>query len=195
MAKRVFKDSWIPLLGTMSDKVLAKKLGVSISPIWSHRVSRKIPSFSGNTRWRPEWDKLLGKYTDFDVAEKTGMTWHSVRKHRDSLGIPPLTLKQVKREKANERIALLTDDDLRGCLLSLSRRLHVPINLLVNEREKRGITSRRFDKSLLVRAAISGMLSVSPNVTLTQVGEVVGLTRERVRQVSEELKASLSSVK
>ena len=90
------RGGWTPdelaLLGTDHDKVIAEKLGRTLSAVMSKRVQRKIPAFSGWPGSAPGWTddevKLLGTDTDEAVAAKIGRTPSAVAQKRAALTIP-----------------------------------------------------------------------------------------------------------
>lgn len=86
----------LKLLGTMSDRALAGRLGVSATTVSSKRLLAGIPAFGGAGpvafRWTRKAEALLGRMSDTEVAERLGLSTRTVRMHRVLVGIPPLGL-------------------------------------------------------------------------------------------------------
>jgi len=89
------------LLGTKSDKVLARKFGRSVSAVRHRRWKKRIRV---KKDWRPEDDKILGTRTDHDVALFLGRSHTNVAWRRRKLGVPP---KAKPRPWTQEEEALL----------------------------------------------------------------------------------------
>jgi len=86
--------SWGPedlaLLGTMTDREVARRLGISIAAVNHKRRLLKIPAFRPATpmyRWTPATLSLLGRVPDPEVARRSGISGHAVRRKRRQLGI------------------------------------------------------------------------------------------------------------
>jgi len=76
----------LPLLGTMTDTALAKKLGVRMDMVTRWRKRAGIPRYmeQRQTTALP----LLGTMKDIDLAKKLGVTGATIRRWRKEAGIP-----------------------------------------------------------------------------------------------------------
>jgi len=85
-ARHEWTDSEIALLGTDSDRSIAKMLGITRHAVFAQRHRLNIPRVIKH--WTEAECKLLGTATDDEIARKLGRTVRSVRWKRDHLGIP-----------------------------------------------------------------------------------------------------------
>lgn len=95
------KDEWIPLLGTASDQVLAKRWGVSTSAVSLWRGRHKVAAW-GSTRPYPRAQNRVGPFqcpdhvvprlgtvADPAIAEECGVSNPIARRWRVERGIGP----------------------------------------------------------------------------------------------------------
>jgi hypothetical protein len=75
------------LLGTKSDRALARKLGRSVGAVKGRRHHRRIRFLKP---WRPEDDKVLGTRPDNQIARLLGRPAYAVGWRRRKLGISSL---------------------------------------------------------------------------------------------------------
>ena len=61
----------IALLGTASDAVVAKRLGISALKVYTERANRRIPAYN-RYRWGQTELALFRSYTDEEIAKMTG---------------------------------------------------------------------------------------------------------------------------
>lgn len=114
------KCEWTPamdgLLGTMSDKETAEKLGLSITTIRTRRVVLGIPIkqapriVHNKFNWTPEIEAQLGTMGDRQLAEHLGVSRTHVTNRRKVLGIAPkdeAVTSSLKFEWTPEMDALL----------------------------------------------------------------------------------------
>jgi hypothetical protein len=90
----------IALLGTDGDRVIARRLGVSVPTVAIKRTQVGIRSFypQRRIRWTKGMVALLGKVTDWKIARKYKMSQESVARDRRKRGIPPcVENRPVKR--------------------------------------------------------------------------------------------------
>lgn len=92
----LYDDFWTPerdaLIGTVSDRQLAREWGLSQSTVWERRRKLHIPSRSqsySRIKWTAEQESLLGTQLDRVLAEQWGLSTATVHQHRMALGIPP----------------------------------------------------------------------------------------------------------
>ncbi|UJB63619.1 hypothetical protein YS110_02025 [Acidovorax sp. YS12] len=78
----------IALLGTMPDRQIARKLGITPVMVAYQRKLLGIEKFTPQSAWAPENDHLLGTVTDAALAEKLGVAKHTVLNRRRELGVP-----------------------------------------------------------------------------------------------------------
>jgi Trp operon repressor len=81
------------LLGKVPDRVIAEKLGVSVTTVCLARTRRGIPAFkdprSNTSKKNIVWDKQpLGRVSDRVIADKLGVSVSSVCLARTRRGIP-----------------------------------------------------------------------------------------------------------
>lgn len=110
----------VPLLGTTSDRMLAKKFGISPSVVRFRRSELGIPAYDrwskhrankpatsnrpwvhpNTIKWTPEALSLLGKVSDNEVALSLGISRASVLRKRQTLGVPPKTcMAHIRQEE------------------------------------------------------------------------------------------------
>jgi DNA-directed RNA polymerase specialized sigma24 family protein len=115
------KTKWTPemdaLLGTMTDRQLAKELGIKQCRVTRHRMQSRIQPYRkhlGHVRrargqnggrailWDEAMLAMLGKAHDSEVAKELGLGWATVLKKRNELGIPAF----AKRRKYEPEAAI-----------------------------------------------------------------------------------------
>jgi hypothetical protein len=80
----------LALLGTMTDREVARRIGVSTTTVANKRSQLGIPAFMPRPpriEWTAEKIERLGKLTDSQVAREMGVCTLSVRSKRQALGI------------------------------------------------------------------------------------------------------------
>jgi hypothetical protein len=92
IAPAVSPLAWTPeeerLLGTVTDRELARRLGRTVLAVQARRVIRRIPSVLPTARhWTPREDALLGTKTDAEVGRLLGRGATGVRRRRMLLHI------------------------------------------------------------------------------------------------------------
>lgn len=96
----------VKLLGTMSDRKLAKRLRVSTYTVWKERQRRGIPPFEARQkygiRWTEEMIAQLGTGPDSEVAGRLGISLGSVWRKRFVLGIPAFGCRGGRSEATAE---------------------------------------------------------------------------------------------
>jgi hypothetical protein len=76
------------LLGTMSDRKLARQLNRTVDSVAARRRARRIPIFHSKIhKWTPDDDKLLTERPDAQVAMLLGLSRLAVQRRRLRLGI------------------------------------------------------------------------------------------------------------
>ena len=76
------------LLGTMPDRHLAQRLGVTPVMVAYQRKRLGIKKFAPPSAWSDQHDHLLGTKTDAALAQELGVPKHLVLKRRRALKIP-----------------------------------------------------------------------------------------------------------
>ena len=76
------------LLGTMPDRHLAQRLGITPVMVAYQRKRLGIKKFSPPSAWSDQHDHLLGTKTDHALAKELGVPKHVVLKRRCALKIP-----------------------------------------------------------------------------------------------------------
>lgn len=87
---RAWTEKELSLLGTMSDREVALRIGVATPTVFLKRKSLGIPSSrpSSPLKWSAKQISLLGKHPDAEVARMLGTYRQGVIKKRHELGIP-----------------------------------------------------------------------------------------------------------
>jgi hypothetical protein len=128
-ARRKWTDEEIALLGTDTDRAIARALGVPIKHVTNERVRRGISCLA--ERWKPGQIELLGTAPDAELARKFGKSSSVVWRKREQLGIP------VYHEKpwTAEEIALIgTASDPE-----VARQIGRPPSCVQSKRDRLGI--------------------------------------------------------
>jgi hypothetical protein len=90
--KHIWTKEKVALLGTGSDRVIGKKLGMSHTSVRTKRFSLGIAPAEP---WSPEQLALLGTDTDSNVAKKLGMAEWRIRGIRVKKNIDSFTAQQL----------------------------------------------------------------------------------------------------
>jgi hypothetical protein len=136
----------VALLGTQSDRKLAKRLGLSAASVHNKRLELHIASHrppQKRIEWTAEMISLLGAISDLKFAQRFAITKDSVKSKRDALGIPPHHYKSqaIARTTSLAKILRLPNRELRtrygitkGTALKLRHEFGVPIPDSRNQR-------------------------------------------------------------
>lgn len=165
-----------------------------ITPI--ARALGVIPPYFGTEKkhvWKPEWNALLGTKDDMTLAGELVIPVGTIRMHRKLLGIPRADTRwQAIRKQWAERLSTITDEQLAGPLERFAIEEGIPYYRLTGERRRRGVEANDnrgrpgmlAGRLMAMRIAVVHVLQTEfPGVTLEEMGEVMGVSRERVRQV------------
>lgn len=87
MKKITWTAEKISLLGTRSDRVLAKEWGVSPYTVLRKRLSLGIACHASRCEWTEDRLSRLGTATDASLAEAWGLTARTIERKRKQLGI------------------------------------------------------------------------------------------------------------
>ena len=131
-----WNDDWNKLLGSDTDRAIAKQLGVTYHVVASRRKGMNIPSYAEVNQicWE-NIDPLLGTKPDYLVAKEFNISKSSVSKRRGDLSIP--VYKDPSLTVSQEVVALLgTKSDPW-----LAREFNLPLYLIKNKRNELGVTS------------------------------------------------------
>lgn len=133
----------VPLLGTMKDVDLARRLGVGPASVRAWRRRRGVPSFrmvpqarcsTSPPRPPPSWFEpiraRLGLESDSDLARAAGVSRERIRQLRAGLGIPALAPSGT-----NERLRRPLPDEARAWFgvvadAEIARRLRVTTSMI-----------------------------------------------------------------
>lgn len=152
------------------------------------RVLGLTGAYNNRRAWKAEWTPLLGTKPDCVLAGELGLPVSTVCVTRRRLGIPQCDVAKY-REVKRKRLASISDSDLAGPLDTLAPMYGVSIVELMGERKRRTVRPRKRtgQRDLLIsdmRAfAVNALRAAFPEASLQQIGEAVGVTRERVRQI------------
>ncbi len=155
-------------------------------------IKKFRPSTPQKIKWKKEWDKLLGTMGDMDLASRIGVCYANIRQRREIAGIP--TFKSVKSKEQLKNVKKITDMEFLSLSnTELTKKYNIPSLLLNFEKRSRNLRKIRIDQleleqSVLRRAAIAGMMAAVSDVPLARMGQALGLTGERVRQIIAGLK-------
>lgn len=109
----------VALLGTDTDKEVARRLGISRPCVTGERRRRGIEPFTAPAAkvvWTPAMVRHLGKISDRRVAAKFGIDEGTVRKERNRRGIPPLktdSWKVLRKPELRKLLRLQTNEVVR----------------------------------------------------------------------------------
>lgn len=180
---------WTTTVAREALKPIARALGV-LPPYYAAKTHPGL--------WKPEWNALLGTKPDPELAGELLVPVMTIIAHRHLLGIPPATSSRVARaQRRVEQMALITDAELAKPLDALWIQTRIPIYQLAAERRRRGLlaakrngqprkpsmTERREGLLLRRQVVILALRETFPGITLEELGETMGVTRERVRQI------------
>ena len=138
-------------------------------------------------RWDDKNSPLLGTMTDSSLAKKLEVPVHLVLGARLREGIPSFRARLPRAKYLYKTAAQKMSDEslLKNHDPHSSSALRDAIS---DERKRRGLEKKRKEpfrhgpyqvRSIMVEAA----LKLSPRPTLQEIGEILGLTRERIRQI------------
>jgi hypothetical protein len=112
---------WTPeeekLLGTDTDKAIARRLGRSALAVRARRASLGLPPIPINKPWREKELKLVGQMPDAEVARLTPHPLKAVQSKRHALGLRDLGSKKrpwsavelkLLGTKSDEQVARMT---------------------------------------------------------------------------------------
>jgi len=184
-----WKRSEIELLGTMTDKELAKKLRIKLQRVYYERKLRGIkPVVKYKKDWTPEEDALIAAMSDEEVVNKIGfITLTTVRRRRKKLKVaaPNNPKPLAERQWKLSEIALLgtmTDK-------ALAPQLDVPYHRISNERRRRKIA--RFPKAQKpLSEKYAQIIGKMPDC---QAAKILNCTRQRVHQIRKRYNIPLVS--
>jgi len=172
---------WTPedlaLLGAMSDRQLAARLGVSRAAVALQRRRRQIPTFRPRPPdrvWSEEMLALLGQVPDPQAARRFRIPLAAVKKKRQRLGIPgPVDRGEVLAAAGWRELLALPSTEVR-------RRTGISWQTIRRLREQLGITppaaSRRW------QAAEIALLGTAPDAEVArQLGRSVAAVESRRR--------------
>lgn len=112
------------LLGTMSDKELSEKLGISRTAVFNRRLAfdPPIPAYEPNPDlWTPNNLSLLGTMSDYDASVILGVSRKTIyKKRRDSIPSIPAYNPKYSNHVDYDYLDDLWDDDTFALLGSMS---------------------------------------------------------------------------
>ncbi len=131
---------WTPrrvvLLGTTSDKKLARRLGILPDRVGYQRRKRGIPPFDPGPPkvvWTAAVIRQLGRISDYQIAKQLGVSRGTVGRERQRHGIPPVTrYRQVLRNPELRRLLRLQTGEVVkrvGLPQSTVRRLRADLGM------------------------------------------------------------------
>jgi hypothetical protein len=205
VSRRVFRHDRAEIRAVLEtdgrDEALKRWPKHAVDPI--ARVLGLTEKYRPSNIWNPAWAPLLGTKPDSELAAELGLPPVTIRVQRVHLGIPTVDAK-ARRVERQARLASLTDEELAHSRIdALAAKIGVGFMDVQIERKRREITQitklgkrrkptvgRHDSASNMRRVAVFAIKGAYPDATLTQIGEAVGCTRERVRQLLYVLEAS-----
>lgn len=179
-----WEEEWNHLLGTKSDRELAKDLGVSTDVVSHRRNGAGIKSNHEQKmedRWG-EWEHLLGTKSDKDIAKESGIPHCTVHNRRVKLNIPV-----YKRPDpfTKEIISLLGEVSDR----KLSNTYDISLDRIRAKRKELGIPHMEIGSWVNGRDWSEEELSYIRNTELTtqQVSDNINVSRVTVQKKRKEL--------
>lgn len=178
---------WTPamvsLLGTMSDRALAEKIGCAVTTVRDRRHLAGIPdyrrrnTFESRFEWTPTMDALLGTMSDTDLAAKLGCSVNAVNTRRYLLGV-----SGFRQTRTSSYMFAWTpeNDALLGTMgdRQLSEKLGVPLITVGNRRKLLGIEAKVVaDYNLCWRPEIDALLGTIPD---SEIAKQIGRSQRSV---------------
>lgn len=160
------------------------------------RLLGLIPRYRPTNTWKAEWSPLLGTRPDHEIAAMLGIPTGTVSAYRRMLGVRKYTAAQ--RIAARQAVlSAISDEELAGPLDRLAAKYALSFMDLRTERKRRKVTARdkrgrKTHPDNLRRAAALALHRQFPDATLQSIGDVLGCSRERVRQYIYESEAVAS---
>lgn len=110
------------LLGTMTDRDLAKRLGCSRAAVTERRRKLRIPSFRPHRQpWRRSDEELLGTMSDWRLAKRLNRSVASVAARRRAKGIPIFNPQKHRWTAADDKLLGERPDAHVAALLRITR--------------------------------------------------------------------------
>lgn len=186
MLRRAFRRvSWTKeldsLLGTMSDRKLAKIIGVSGKAVFDRRRKLNVPDYESSTfeaRMRQISDADLAMPAPF-VSRKYGTSERSVLRERRRRKIIPLReLASPSHYPARSKQALA--QIASRAILEQNSKISVNVH-----KDIVGVLPDHGDgvSVVLYRAAITAMREATPQPSYTVIASVLGLSKQRISQI------------
>jgi DNA-binding CsgD family transcriptional regulator len=123
------------LLGSMSDKKVAQRLGLSPAPVTRKRQALGIAPWGSPPRlveWTAEMLGLLGTVRDSEFARRFGVSENSVLEKRQTLGIDPYSPRHPWTEMEVALLGTMPDPQV-------AQRVGVSVPAVRTQRRSRGI--------------------------------------------------------
>lgn len=178
-------DDWNSLLGTMTDKALAKKLDISDGVVSSRRNGLGIPSFAEANKidWE-KYDDLLGTSHDHVIAERIGVSSSSVGNRRRELDIPKYTICKDYNitEDIKSSMGVLSDR-------AVSEKFNIPFYVVREYRLENGIKGAKQGSWVTEREWTDYELSKVKDTSITteDLTHILGISRNTVQSKRKSL--------
>lgn len=159
------------------------------------RVLGLIDRYRPSNTWDAQFVPLLGTKPDSVLAGELGLPVVTVRVQRTRLGIPPANVMAFRAAR-RATLQALSDDELAGSAHALRTRYGLQSYEIQAERDRRLVKPRRSRQknansyAEMRRVAVLALREAFPDATLEEFGDLLGCTRERVRQILIEASAS-----
>lgn len=138
----------------------------------------------------PDQIQQLGTKPDGVLAGEWGLPVSTVHRARVLLCIPCVE-RGYKMKAIRQRLAAIGDEELARPAHELGAELHVYPEHIAAERRRRNLRVKHRGASKIPpaserrRVAIRALRTEFPAITLEELGEVFGVTRERIRQIED----------
>ena len=176
----IWTEENIALLGTGSDSVIAKKIGVARTTLTNKRLSLKIPCYrkskGKNTKTNQKWTKkrleMLGIIEDKEIARIMKCSLRTVSRKRAELKIPSTTRSFWTKER-NARLGTNTD-------VKIAKELKKSTHIISLQRRKLGIPKykRKWSKEEISKLGTE---------TDRDIGKIIGISTKTVEKKRIEL--------
>ena len=166
------------LLGTMPDRHIAQKLGITPVMVAYQRKRLGIKQYAAPSTWAAENDHLLGTKTDAALAKELGVPKHVVLKRRCALKIPAFGPSGWPKEQA-QLLGTMPDAEL-------AQQIGRSVSAVRQQRLTLGIKAFRYSASIAITPEMRAKLEALEPVLLQRYKDAgLPITRLEPWQIVE----------
>lgn len=170
----------ISLLGTMSDKKIARRFRVYYKHIASHRTSLGIPAYKittgkNQTEWSSEQIALLGTIPDQDVADRLGITVKQVCAERHKRGVAFFNSRSRWTQELLALLGTIPDSEVAARSNGLFQTAGV-----ASKRRKEGIALRAMPKKYTSTTWTADKIALIGTLPDQDVADQIGVPLQQV---------------